>query len=126
MADAYSVYKGSVQIPIKANSLTFSSYMGVKKSSQVIVGGQFDSISSEDLEKSKQKVEFEVPLFYQDVDMRPYLRGLFKNGQPLILRNEENGDLTSYKSPAITDNGETKDDGERYMKITVEGTEATA
>lgn len=122
--DAYSVYvNDTFPVPIKGGSLTFTRYMGVKKVMPVIVSGQRDSVSSEDLEKSMQEISFEVPAHYQGVDMAEYLRDNFANGASLILQNESNGSLVAYKSVAITDNGEIKDDGERVIKVTCSGTE---
>jgi hypothetical protein len=97
--------------------------MGVKKVTPIIVGGQRDNVSSEDLEKSTQDIEFEVPAHYQGVDMAVYLRENLANGASLILRNDANGSLIAYKSAAITENGEIKDDGERFMKVKCSATE---
>jgi hypothetical protein len=122
--DAYSVYvNDTFPVPIKGGSLTYTRYMGVKKVTPVIVSGQRDNVSSEDLEKSAQDIEFEVPAHYQGVDMATYLRENLANGASLILRNDANGSLIAYKSAAITENGEIKDDGERFMKVKCSATE---
>ncbi len=116
--DVYSEFVNNEAIPIKASSLEFGVYMAKSKSTTVIYNGQRDKVSSEDLEDS-QMIKFDIPEFYQGADVASALLAQIKQGGNVSLK--KNGAVRNYKSCAIEEIGEFKDDGENFASVTIKG-----
>jgi ribosomal protein L23 len=115
----YSVFVNNVAIPIKASSLEYGKYSAASKGTVVIYNGQRDKVASEDLEKP-QMIKFDMPEFYQGVDVSSVLTAQMKNGNANITLKKE-GVTINYKACAISELGEFKDDGENMASVTIEG-----
>lgn len=121
--DMYSLFVNGVSIPVKTGSVSHTQYMGKKKTTQVIINGQRDTVASENAEDA-QEIKFDIPEFYQDSNVADMLRSALaasgKKGADVTLKKD--GAQQNFRSCSLTDIGEIKDDGEPYMSITLSGT----
>lgn len=120
---AYSVVVDGAAIPTTAGSLEYGKYGAESKGMVVIYDGQRDKVASENLEKP-QTIKFNIPEFYQGVDVLAVLTAKMKGGKANITLKKD-GATINYKSCAISEVGEFKDDGENMVSVTIEGIHQT-
>jgi len=122
--DDLSVYAaGGQSIPIRSGSLRYTQYVGKKTASAVINGGVRGNVSSRTKDDDIQTVMFNIPRTYNGVDVVDYVRNLFDvdGGVDVTIRNNQ-GVRLDYVNMVISDSGETEDNGEPFIEMTLSGT----
>jgi hypothetical protein len=123
--DPMGLYINGNAVTIKANSFSGELALTPYKSVTVITGATIGSVGSSDMEnQGKKKVKFAVPYVYGGFNVAEQLMKMLDdaggNGVSVIGKSP-NGVKLEFKQCTLAEQSEVKDDGERFVEVTLEG-----